>query len=562
MGIKISELTEANQLTEGCCIPVVNNGTTKKIKIKNLKIQMNPNFSIKDGHLFSDGIDIGEVQGANGKTAYELACKYGFVGTEEDFAKGLKAGASSGLVTEDFVKETVNNAVAEIVANAPSDFDTLKEMSDWISEHEDDATAMNSAILENKKDSLESKINRILTDYSLDIEANALRICFVSPTETSVQFGTKTYTCYKSISTAIDTEYPLINNFQLGLLCVVLEGKYIENIRLYGKENVAIIGIDKLKCVIENKATEEHHGYYYPPLWVNPSTTIGGLTINCYKKIGVDTEKDAYCIHTDDDGVGRVLIKNCNMFCEQHACIGFGTREHAPLFIEDCSMIALGKCLYGHNSCGSQITGTVHEELHIYNCYGRSGSYKCIDIFDANNFYPPAGSRPKNLDWLVYMNNNVFLNENSVDSYPTTLHISPYYEEATDKVNYFSKNIRRMPSNKGNNSPFLNYISNDVDKTEVIFTDVCLTATEGGSGCYYVVRNGVCYVTLDVTTINTSGIENIGLPTPLFDQQFSIQPFNTQDKNGIVKLYISGNLQLFSLVNNTRYMITFSYPVA
>lgn len=422
--------------------------------------------------------------------------------------------------------------------------------------------AMNSDILENKKDSLRSKINRILTDYRLDIKANALRLCFVSPTETSVQFGTTTFTCYKSISTAIDTEYPLINSFQLGLLCVVLEGKYIENIRLDGKENVAIIGIDKAKCVIENKATEEHHGYYYPPLWINPSTTIGGLTIYCYKKIGVETEKDAYCIHTDDDGVGRVLIKNCNLYCEQHACIGFGTREHAPLFIEDCTMAALGKCLYGHNSCGRQITGTIHEELHISNCYCRSSSNKCIDIFDANNFYPPAGSRPKNLDWLVYMNNNVFLNNNRVDSYPRTLHISPYYEEATDKVNYYSKNIRRMPSNKGNNSPFLNYISNDVDKTEVIFTDGCLKATDGGSGCYYVIRNGVCYVTLDVTTIKTSGLEETRLPAPLFDQQFSIQPFDTQDKNGIIKLYTSGALQLYVLINNTRYVITFSYPVA
>lgn len=460
-----------------------------------------------------------------------------------------------------------------------SEFVTIKDLAEATFAKEDDDLiiqrgeetqrinlnnfVMNTAILENKKNALESKINRILTDYSLDFHANALRLCFVSPTETSVQFRTKTYTCYKSISTAIDTEYPLIiNSFQLGLLCVVLEGKYIENIRLYGKENVAIIGIDKSKCVIENKATEEHHGYYYPPLWINPSTTIGGLTINCYKKTGLDTEKDAYCIHTDDNGVGRVLIKNCNMYCEQHACIGFGTREHAPLFIEDCSMSSLGKCLYGHNSCGQQATGTVYEELHIYNCYGRSGTNKCIDIFDATNFYPPVGSRVKPLDWLVYMNNNVFLNNNRVDSYPTTLHISPYYEEATDKVNYFSKNIRRMPSNKGNNSPFLNYISNDVDKTEVIFTGVCLKATEGGSGCYYVVRNGVCYVTLDVTTINTFGIENIGLPTPLFSQQFSIQPFNTQDKNGIVQLYISGGLQLFGLVNNIRYMITFSYPVA
>lgn len=49
--------------------------------------------------------------------------------------------------------ETVTTSkVAEIVSNAPEDFDTLKEMSDWISEHQEDATAMNTAILQNAKE--------------------------------------------------------------------------------------------------------------------------------------------------------------------------------------------------------------------------------------------------------------------------------------------------------------------------------------------------------------------------------------------------------------------------
>ncbi|MGN0594818.1 MAG: hypothetical protein ACI4I6_06630 [Hominimerdicola sp.] len=43
----------------------------------------------------------------------------------------------------------ITEKVAEIVADAPEDFDTLKEMSDWIANHEDDAAAMNSAIQTN-----------------------------------------------------------------------------------------------------------------------------------------------------------------------------------------------------------------------------------------------------------------------------------------------------------------------------------------------------------------------------------------------------------------------------
>ena len=43
----------------------------------------------------------------------------------------------------------ITEKVAEIVADAPEDFDTLKEISDWISSHEDSAAAMNSAIQAN-----------------------------------------------------------------------------------------------------------------------------------------------------------------------------------------------------------------------------------------------------------------------------------------------------------------------------------------------------------------------------------------------------------------------------
>ena len=47
------------------------------------------------------------------------------------------------------VAKTTADAVAAIVAGAPSDFDTLKEISDWISSHADSAAAMNSAIQDN-----------------------------------------------------------------------------------------------------------------------------------------------------------------------------------------------------------------------------------------------------------------------------------------------------------------------------------------------------------------------------------------------------------------------------
>lgn len=48
------------------------------------------------------------------------------------------------------VKKQVADAVAKIIADAPEAYDTLKEISDWISSHNSDASSMNSKILENK----------------------------------------------------------------------------------------------------------------------------------------------------------------------------------------------------------------------------------------------------------------------------------------------------------------------------------------------------------------------------------------------------------------------------
>lgn len=50
------------------------------------------------------------------------------------------------------VKKAVADAVAKIVADAPEAYDTLKEISDWITNHTSDAATMNSQINTNKTD--------------------------------------------------------------------------------------------------------------------------------------------------------------------------------------------------------------------------------------------------------------------------------------------------------------------------------------------------------------------------------------------------------------------------
>ena len=66
---------------------------------------------------------------------------------------------------EGSVSKQVSDGVAKIVANAPDDFDTLKEISDWISTHAEDASAMNTQIETNKSDisKLSDKLDKMGT---------------------------------------------------------------------------------------------------------------------------------------------------------------------------------------------------------------------------------------------------------------------------------------------------------------------------------------------------------------------------------------------------------------
>ena len=62
---------------------------------------------------------------------------------------------------EGSVKKTVTDEIAKVVADAPESLDTLKEISDWISGHESDASAMNSAIQTNKSDIATLKTDKV-----------------------------------------------------------------------------------------------------------------------------------------------------------------------------------------------------------------------------------------------------------------------------------------------------------------------------------------------------------------------------------------------------------------
>ena len=79
----------------------------------------------------------------------------------------------------------VTAKIAEIVANAPEDLDTLKEIADWISSHANDAAAMNTTISTNaseisslktsvagKSDTGHTHTKSEITDFPTSLPAN------------------------------------------------------------------------------------------------------------------------------------------------------------------------------------------------------------------------------------------------------------------------------------------------------------------------------------------------------------------------------------------------------
>ena len=66
----------------------------------------------------------------------------------------------SNFYTKSQTDERITEKIAEIVANAPEDFDTLKELSDWLYSHEDSAADMNAQIQQNSND-ISQKVDKV-----------------------------------------------------------------------------------------------------------------------------------------------------------------------------------------------------------------------------------------------------------------------------------------------------------------------------------------------------------------------------------------------------------------
>ena len=110
-------------------------------------------------------------------TQYNDKLKETYATSEQHNALNTKVTRIDTAVTtlngvgEGSVKKTVQDEIAKIVAEAPTEFDTLKEISDWIGTHKGEASTMNSAIKKNETDitaikaTLEGLEETPLTEY-------------------------------------------------------------------------------------------------------------------------------------------------------------------------------------------------------------------------------------------------------------------------------------------------------------------------------------------------------------------------------------------------------------
>lgn len=112
----------------------------------------------KKGEIEKNTADIADLITKTDETSENLAKLQDVVVTDSNEIAALKKKTDetnenlANVYTKEQTDSAITEKVSEIVSGAPEDFDTLKEMSDWLTEHSDSAAAMNTAIQENASD--------------------------------------------------------------------------------------------------------------------------------------------------------------------------------------------------------------------------------------------------------------------------------------------------------------------------------------------------------------------------------------------------------------------------
>lgn len=153
------------------------------------------------------------------------------------------------------ISTTVTDVVSKLIADAPEDFNTLKEIADWIDTHEDSASAMNTAIL-SKVDKVEGK-GLSTNDYTTEEKNKLAGLSNYDDTEINNQLNNRKL--YQNISTGSDN-YQILKfamNHPYKNQVISITDQYGSYIEIYGSSNE--IGSDTYKKI---KAIRKSYGYH------------------------------------------------------------------------------------------------------------------------------------------------------------------------------------------------------------------------------------------------------------------------------------------------------------
>lgn len=174
----------------------------------------------------------------------------------------------SEVYTKTETDNKITEKVAEIVADAPEDFNTLKEMSDWIASHENDASAMNSAIQSNANNISSLQTDKVgFTDYATANKAGVVKA--------NSKYGAgKTSNNEIMIICANKSEISAASNIYKPIVPANLATVMAE----YGIESKEVVPTlqSDVATKVENDIFVAENLIHYP--YNNDATTAGGIT--------------------------------------------------------------------------------------------------------------------------------------------------------------------------------------------------------------------------------------------------------------------------------------------
>lgn len=124
---------------------IIGNGTSNSNRSNAFAIDWNGNIYVNNS---STGVNLNTV-------VSDIADRY----------------TKSQTYTKTETDNAIKTKIAEVIANAPEDFNTLKEIADWIDTHSDSASAMNTAInanteaIQNLKATSKAKLEYVTLSY-------------------------------------------------------------------------------------------------------------------------------------------------------------------------------------------------------------------------------------------------------------------------------------------------------------------------------------------------------------------------------------------------------------